>query len=219
MKKTIYTCLTGNYDNLKEPKIVTEGWDYICFTDNSKVTSNVYKIVYINERLHPVKLARKYKILAPDIYKSDVFIWHDANMQINCNLDELEKILGNNDFMLAVHPERNCLYEEALKCIELKKDSKEILSKQIIRYHNLKMPYHWGLYATGVMIRRRFDRRTIKLYIDWWEEVKKYSRRDQVSLPFCLWNNHVTIKTWNFKEMLEKFIKSKHNKNEFGGKY
>lgn len=213
-----YTCMTGEYDNLRDPLIVTEGWKYICFTNNSKVTSNVYEVIKINENIHPVKLARKYKILAPGI-KDDVFIWHDANMQVNCDLNGLVKRLGNSDLMLAVHPERKCLYKEAIRCMELGKDDKKILSKQIVRYRGLHMPYNWGLYATGVLIRRRFDHRTVKLYADWWEEVKNYSRRDQVSFPFCLLKNSIKLKTFSFKEMVEKFIKFKHNKNNFGGKY
>lgn len=215
-----YTCIVDDYDCLRDPVVVTDRWKYICFTNNSKVTSNIYEIVEISDNIHPVKLARKYKILAPDIgTHQDIFIWHDANMQVNCDLNEFVRRLGNSDLMLSVHPERNCLYKEALRCIELKKDNKEILSKQIIRYHNLKMPYHWGLYATGVLIRRRFDQRTFKLYTDWWKEVENYSRRDQISLPFCLWNNQIKLKTFSFKEMLEKFLKFKHNKNQFGGKY
>lgn len=213
-----YTCITGDYDNLRDPLVITEGWKYVCFTNNPKITSNIYEIIRIDSNLHPVKLARKYKILAPGI-KEDIFIWHDANMQVNCDLNEFSKRLGNSDLMLALHPERNCLYKEALRCIELKKDNKEILSKQIIRYHGLKMPYNYRLYATGVMVRRKFDQRTIKLYTDWWDEVEKHSRRDQVSFPFCLWNNQIKLKTFSFQEMLEKFPKFKHNKNNFGGQY
>jgi hypothetical protein len=213
-----YTCIVGNYDDLRDPLVITKGWKYICFTNNPNITSNIYEIIRINENIHPVKLARKYKILAPGI-KDDVFIWHDANMQVNCNLDELVERLGNNDLMISIHPERDCLYKEALKCIELKKDIKLIIEKQILRYHGLQMPYHFGLYATGILIRRRFDQRTLKFYMDWWGEVRKYSRRDQISFPFALWNNQMNIDTFSFQEMLEKFIKFKHNKNSFGGKY
>ena len=35
MRKVAYTYIIGNYDSLKEPSVITEGWDYICFTDDS----------------------------------------------------------------------------------------------------------------------------------------------------------------------------------------
>lgn len=31
--KVCYTVISGSYDGLKEPRYVTPGWKYICFTD------------------------------------------------------------------------------------------------------------------------------------------------------------------------------------------
>ena len=31
-RKDVYTCMTGGYDTLIDPSVVTEGFDYICFT-------------------------------------------------------------------------------------------------------------------------------------------------------------------------------------------
>lgn len=33
-KLAIYTAFTGDYDTLKEPDVIDENCDYICFTDN-----------------------------------------------------------------------------------------------------------------------------------------------------------------------------------------
>jgi hypothetical protein len=38
--KVVYTCITGDYDTLIEPRYVTEGFDYVCFTDNPSLTSD-----------------------------------------------------------------------------------------------------------------------------------------------------------------------------------
>lgn len=43
-KKVIYTAITGNYDNLITPKIKNDNWGYICFTDNSELHSEFWKI-------------------------------------------------------------------------------------------------------------------------------------------------------------------------------
>lgn len=32
-RKVCYTVITGNYDILKQPRVLTPGWEYICFTD------------------------------------------------------------------------------------------------------------------------------------------------------------------------------------------
>lgn len=34
-KKVIYTVLVGGYDNLMQPQVIDDSFDYICFTDKS----------------------------------------------------------------------------------------------------------------------------------------------------------------------------------------
>jgi len=40
-KLVVYTALFGDYDNLIEPKEKFEGCDFICFTDQKHLTSDV----------------------------------------------------------------------------------------------------------------------------------------------------------------------------------
>ena len=65
-KKVIYTVITGGYDNLiEQPKI--EGYDYICFTDNTNLKSDIWQIRDMPEGLSDlttVKQQRNVKILA-----------------------------------------------------------------------------------------------------------------------------------------------------------
>lgn len=37
-KGVCYTVISGPYDTLKEPVIETDGWKYICFTDQELVS-------------------------------------------------------------------------------------------------------------------------------------------------------------------------------------
>lgn len=228
MRKVVYTCLTGNYDDLKEPLVYNPDWTHICYIDNHKMIlkSRIgpYKILSVHNDLNldSVKLARRYKILALGVADFDIIVWHDANMRINCNLDELvEKYLGNSDLALATHPERDCLFDEGVACVKLEKDSKTIVLKQLLDYENFDMPKNYGLYATGVLLRKKFDGLTIEFYNRWWQQVREYSRRDQISFPYCLRNfgSRMNINNFSFSDMLRWFPKTKHNPNEFGGKY
>lgn len=36
-RKVVYTCLTGNYDNLPLHSYLDGEWDYVCFTDSSEL--------------------------------------------------------------------------------------------------------------------------------------------------------------------------------------
>ena len=79
-KICVYTCITGNYDNLIEIN-KEKGIDYLCFTNNKKIKSKSWKIIYIEDKkLTNVELARKVKILGNEITnKYDITIWKDGN--------------------------------------------------------------------------------------------------------------------------------------------
>ena len=48
-KIAVYTCITGNYDNLLEISEKSDKIDYICFTDNKNLKSASWKIKYFSE--------------------------------------------------------------------------------------------------------------------------------------------------------------------------
>ena len=51
IKKCIYTAIIGDYDNLYSSinNVKTDGWNYICFTDNKNLKSDFWKIIYVNK--------------------------------------------------------------------------------------------------------------------------------------------------------------------------
>ena len=63
--KVIYTCLTGNYDNLLDPIVVSSDFDYICFSnDIDQENVGVWKINRIPSSIvDPNVLSRYIKIL------------------------------------------------------------------------------------------------------------------------------------------------------------
>ena len=44
--KVCYTVLFGDYEELKEPTIISDGWRYVCFTDQP-LKSDVWEIVTV----------------------------------------------------------------------------------------------------------------------------------------------------------------------------
>jgi len=47
----------------------------------------------------------------------------------------------------------------------------------------IKFPSHAGLWETGVLLRKHNDRELVLLNELWWDIVKLYSKRDQLSFP------------------------------------
>ena len=54
-------------------------------------------------------------------------------------------------------------------------------------------PRNNGLYELPVSIRKNTDNIKI-LNLRWWEQICRYSSRDQISMPFVLWKTNITPK-------------------------
>ena len=70
-KLVIYTCIIGEYDYLKDPEYIDDNCDYICFTNNPKLKSDIWQIRFIENRdMNVTKWQRHYKLF-PNIYLSE----------------------------------------------------------------------------------------------------------------------------------------------------
>ena len=92
-KICVYTCITGNYDNLIEINNIEEGIDYICYTNNKEIKSKTWKVEYIqDDNLTNVQLARKIKILGtPKLAKYDVVVWIDGRIYFEKSIKDFIK--------------------------------------------------------------------------------------------------------------------------------
>jgi hypothetical protein len=166
-KKIVYTAIIGKYDNLHEPKIYNEDWEYICFTDNPNILRSKYwKIIDIN-LYSELKNINKQILLARVIKWSPTYmfenieysIWVDANMVINVDLNKFINLLPKNvPIILTKHPNRNCIYQEII-AIKSRID-RGIVKENIngvnkwaldLKYKN-KYPENNGLCQTGLKI-------------------------------------------------------------------
>lgn len=181
MDKVIYTALMGEYDLLKEPKIVTEGWKYICYTNNKELKSDIWEIYYYN--FESVKQVRKIKLIIP--FECNLSIWIDASIEVNCDLNLFVNKYHRGSFTLMKHPHRNCVYAEADACIQRRKDNSQVILNQINYYRKLRYPSSNGMVATGLLIRDNSEQ--IKKFCQAWNnEVQTFSKRDQLSFNFTL---------------------------------
>jgi len=189
-KKVIYTCITKNYDVLNENQYYLSDYDYVCFTDNPNLKSELWDIRQIPNGLKilsPVKQARYIKT-HPHVFfkKYNLSVWIDATITIKSDFSEL---IDNNILQVPMHPDRNCLYSEARMCIKLKKDIKENINPQVEEYKKEGYPENNGLAQTNILIRKHNNKNCIKLMDDWWKEIKTKSCRDQISFNYVLWKN------------------------------
>jgi len=204
MKKCIYFPLMGDYDKLREPTIITPGWDYICYTNNYKLKSKHWNIRFVESDLDDARFARKVWILNHKYAKGyDISISIGAQIQPTCDLNIFQKVFlpqdDKVDMSMPKHPSRICLYHEANECIAKRKDNPEIISSQIEFYKKEGYPKNNGLVACGIIIRKH-NRLNIEEHCEkWWKQVKEWSLRDQLSFNYILWKyNLVNIHYFNY---------------------
>jgi hypothetical protein len=180
--KTIYTAIFGNYDTLKEPFVVTEGWRYICFTDQD-FKSDTWDIVKTFSNQDRVKTARLYKICGFQYIDSEFSMWIDGTFVINCDLNKWWRQF-RPPFTTVRHPYDDCAYQDAKNCLRMGKGEPDSIKKQIENYRNAGMPDGNGLIASGILMRQNTPE-VVDFCEKWWSEVEKNSSRDQLSFAYA----------------------------------
>lgn len=186
----VCTSLSGDYERLLPPAFLQEGWRYICYTDQPREDWGIWEMREIPfQSDDPTRKSRWVKMHLPEIFPdARRVIWQDANIVIR---DSLVDFTARPEAMAFIkHPHRDCLYLEAAACVQAGKDDPKIIKRQADHYARAGMPKHWGLYETNFYIIDPADPRTIKIFREWWEENQKFSRRDQLGLPFVLYRNN-----------------------------
>ena len=186
MKKCIFTIHFGGYDEPHEP-FVSEGWDYIMFTNRKDVKSDVWKVVNVTSPL-PNYLAARYVYInshrfIPKEYEYSLMI--GGQIHIIGDINNLD-VDYDADFSMMKHPCRTCIYQEA-KTIENEDIDKSLnFIPQMERYREEGFPEEYGLNACGIIGRPNNDR-TMQFEREWWHQVMTGSYRDQLSFDYVRW--------------------------------
>lgn len=192
-KGVIYTAIFGDYESLLNPRIIHPYLDYVCFTDNPNLSSDVWEIRLITDlKCDNTRKARTIKILPHKYLKEyDFSIWIDAGFQIIGDMENYVNTYIKDGLLLGVkHSDRNCIYEEIDVCNSRDKDDASVLETIINRYESEGYPKNNGLIESGVMFRRHNNQKIINLMEQWHYEVMNYSKRDQLSFDYICWKNN-----------------------------
>lgn len=189
----VYTALFGTYDDLNEPKKDYDGCDFICFTDQKHLKSDIWEIRLVDDLDLPSNMInRKFKIL-PHLYLSEYeySMYVDSNIKIIANPKDLaNKYLTLYDFVLPKHFVRDCIYKEAIECININKTNYKETTNQIQHYKQQGFPKNYGLGENNILLRKHNNDAVKKLMNDWWTELNNYTKRDQLSLAYVHWKNN-----------------------------
>lgn len=207
MHAVLYTAIFGGYDTLKQPKSQDASCDFVCFTDQ-KMPPRVgaWRVIHVKtgHEVHPRTQAKQFKILSHRVFpggrlalryapwsrrrRVDLSIWVDASLQIKSAtfVTDMRNRLGDGHWAMFVHPDRDCIYDEALVSMTMRKYRDLPIRPQMETYRSV-VPPHSGLYACTVIVRREpSGERLERAHELWWNENITWTYQDQLSLPFVL---------------------------------
>lgn len=197
----VYTVVTGGYDDVKQPLVIDERFDYILFSNDFREDKiGIWHVYKLNEkRLGDISSKRKLFLLSRlpkicscqtlDEYEATLYI--DGTLQISSQYvyDRCVELFQNDiEWGYIKHQHNKDIYAEMRSILNLQ----WVHDYEIFNWYQFllqeKFPRGDILYENGVIFRKK----TItvqKIEELWWWCVLNYTSRDQFSLMYAIWKN------------------------------
>lgn len=198
-KIAVYTCIVGEYDDLKEPLSISPKCDYFVISDKKPTHKTVFQYMdiknYVPDYIKDNTRKNRYcKINAHKIFPEYRYsVYFDGNIQLSDSIDELVESFPETRIIAFCGNFWSSIYREMMSVIQNKRDEKDLIIKQAKKYWLEGMPENFGTVMCGIMIREQNNPKCRAIMEEWWEQIDKYSKRDQISLPYVLWKNGYKI--------------------------
>lgn len=220
-RMVIYTAIFGKYDNLNDPTYVDDNCDYICFTDDDTLTSNIWDIRIVKDLdvSHTRKMAEKYSVLPHKFFPEyELSVYVDGNVLIHGDLREYAiKYMKHHNLLAFPHPWRCCAYDEAMFSMNYNPYVADNLAEMIRKYKEEGFPENMGMISAGILVRRHNQEDVMKAMECWWNEIRDNSSNDQVSFPYAAWKQNLSYDmspVWIYKNDYVEILKHKKDLQE-----
>lgn len=196
-KIAIYSVVAGKYDSIKEPLYCNEICEYYMITDQDidenskwkKIDINSIKEIKDKSNLEKARYLKTHPhIIFPEY---DYTIWVDGNILIVADLFPILEEMGDKLMAIHNHPNRKCIYNEGKTIVALNKAKKNEVQKQLKHYKSEGFPKEYGLFETNVIATKISEDMCMKIMEEWWSEMEKFTKRDQLSFTYVLWKNNL----------------------------
>jgi len=183
---TVLTSITAKKDHLRDDQC-TGGATFIAYVSEDH-RSEVWEQRPAYDRFSSARRnSRVPKILSHQFCDTEYSIWLDGNIALRIDPVRLVEMWLGDDYDFAVfrHPERNCIYEEAINCIGYGADDPEVVHRQVRKYVADGYPKDLGLAEANVIVRRHSDQ-VVEFNNTWWAEYCVHCVRDQISFMYAV---------------------------------
>lgn len=200
----VYTALLGDKEPLGNPLCDLPAGattdidiDYVCFTDNHSLESEVWNFVYIDSGHLPAeKLSRRPKTM-PHAYLADYdFSLYIDNTVALKRLPCLRDLTTSRPYLFKVfrHATRHNPWEEADAVATLGYEDVDTICTQLDFYAKQRpLETITPLSTCTVILRSHAYPKVAEFGTQWWEEILAFSKRDQLSFDYALANTGCAV--------------------------
>lgn len=207
MKKyCVYTVIVGGFDDVKQPLVIDDRFDYILFSDTCKESHvGIWQVYKLSRELFKEKETRRLNFLLSrypklcthkflDDYESSLYV--DGNIQITSQYVYDKCVDMSNrgiEWGYIKHQYIDCVYWEmqGIVGVAWAHDYDIYEWYKFLRSENY--PEHNGLFENNIIFRKHTGL-VAKIEEMWWWGVLNYAPRDQFTLMYAIWK-HPQVKT------------------------
>ena len=131
---------------------------------------------------------------------------HLPEYDIVCYIDGNQKLLKEppNEPVWYLHARRTNIFQEAEQIIRNGRFPRDIINAQI-DYYKAEGYEDCGLYLNGFSVRNNKDKDINHLHDVWFKETCRFAPRDQLSLPFAIWETGIQPENILYPSEKEKY--------------
>ncbi|MCX2978857.1 DUF616 domain-containing protein [Halieaceae bacterium IMCC11814] len=199
----VYTAVTAGYDVVLRPAKQTIPMRFVLFTDRGECVSGWESMPLRESFPCSVSINRYHKFMAHQIFPEfEYSIYVDGNIGLIGDLATLfeEFVASGAAIGLFLHQGRRDVEEEVSACLDLGRfdelDS-QVYQAQLQHMFDQGMPRNQVLTANGVIFRWHRHPELAAAMEEWWHQFQQYTKRDQLSLPYILWNTEIPAMYWD----------------------
>ena len=186
MSICVLTAIFGEYDNPWPFLDQDIDCDALIISDRPYSVPG-WRNILAQPTLDSPRMAAKEPRCLPQLWTdADIIVWLDAHLEVRSRsfVRELVSQLGDGRIGMFRHTYHRAISQEARLASQLDKYRGYDLLGQVRHYLDEGHPDSWGMWTTGVMVRRPSD--TLEFGNVWLDEIKRWGPEDQISLPYAL---------------------------------
>ena len=214
----VYTAIFGGYDKPLKPNFAGS-CPHVLFTDHEMEAPGWEVRVVAREFGNPARENRYYKMHPHKLFPKKRTIYHDGGMRLNMYpVDILKRFQvmagGDHSVFTLKHSLGHTMRQEfewvRRKGIVLP----SVLDEQWARYEVEGAPFDDPVAEARLLVSRPDASR---FYGVWWEEVRQYAHRDQVSFAYARWRTKADVCLIEEPNWRALFSHKPHRKTQLRG--